>query len=271
MSMPLPGMAGASLMLATGDVLASGSDPYWTSTILLCGCEGVHGAAANLVDESFAAHAAGTAGGSGMQDAFYNDAAHGGVLAAAGNSYAVFGSGGVRNDYVRFADHADWTLGSNSFTLEMFIYFNNSSIGGSGTGILMSHYNNIGDQRGWHLYTQSGVFGFVRSFDGLSIGGIASANQSPSIQTWYYLCIERSGNDFRLYFGPKGGTASMIGSETNSGSIFNSNAVLQLSGTPEGETECLDDTFLDEIRLTTVARYATDAGYPVPSQAFPRQ
>jgi hypothetical protein len=255
-----------SIMLATGGVLAAGTDPHWASTILLCGCEGTDGEEVSLDDESFANHANGAALGSGTDDALYKA------------GFGIFGSSSVyfdagRNGFVRFADHADWTL-SGDFTLEFFIYFHGAAQIEE-TSTIISQWNSTGNQRGWAIQYAGGVatnhIQFFASPDGTNTTILLDYNWTPSVDTFYYVCVERSGNNYRMYLGEPGGTAAMVASGTSAMSFFNSTAPLQLSGLATSEAECLRDVSLDEIRLTTVARYATDAGYPVPSTAFPRQ
>lgn len=240
------------------------TDPNFASTILLCGCEGTNGTDANLDDESFANHANGVSGGSGATDTSYD------------TSQKVFGSSSAHfagfNDFIRFADHADWTLGTSNFTIE---FFWRNEFTGDLTRVMdfISHYNASTTQRGWQIQHNGGVtpkkLNFVASPDGTSVSNIISADWAPSNATWYYICAERSGNVFRLYVGEPGGNTTMIGTVTNAISLFNSSAQLQISGNPASEAETLGG-WMDEIRITTVARYATDAGYPVPSVAFPR-
>lgn len=243
------------------------TDPHWTSTILLCGCNGTNGSAANLADESFAAHSAGASQGSGATDATYDASTK-----MFGTASARFDSG--FNDLIRFADHADWTLGSSDFTLEFFWRTDNATQRTTSSTI-MGHWDTTSNQRGWCLQYRGGDATDTLMFFGSAAGSAAttimtSSAWTPSLSTWYYICVERSGTSFRLYVGEPGGSASMIASATSSLSFFNSTAPLQISGQSQAEDSCMGGVNMDEIRLTTVARYATDAGFPVPSAAFPR-
>jgi hypothetical protein len=94
---------------------------------------------------------------------------------------------------------------------------------------------------------------------------------TPTIQTWYYLCVERFGTTFRMYVGTAGGSTTMLGKVTNSISIFDATANINVGGEQTtGNTNAMFGN-IDELRLTVgVARYNTDAGFLVPTAAFPR-
>lgn len=236
----------------------SGTDPHFASTILLSSLDGVAGVA-TYTDESAAAH--GFLGGANVTVDTTNK--------AFGLASARFGSS--RNGQFAYSDHADWTLGTSDFTHELFYYHEQNTQ----REVFLSHYASTGNQRGF-LFRYVGnvatpVLAFLATSDGTAGTAVntVTGNWTPTIQTWYYYCVERSGNTWRIYAGPLGGTASMVGTGTSSISIFNSSATLRVGQTGDGIEGCYGN--MDEVRTTLgVARYATDAGYPVPTAAFPR-
>lgn len=237
------------------------SDPQFSSTILLNSGEGTVGNAAHEPDLSFAARGNGTAVGAGATDASYSNAAF------------VFGATSVRfdsarNDAVEWADHADWTLGTSDFTIEGFFFHDENTVNET----LCSHTTSTGNQRGWNFRYAGAIatdaLEFSASSDGATLANIVTGAWTPTISTWYYYCVERSGNDFRIYAGPLNGTASMLAKAANAISIFNANSVFRW-----GATGTFGDPYrgyMDERRITLAARYATDAGFAVPTAEFPR-
>lgn len=240
------------------------TDPNFANTILLVGGNGTNGVAADAPDESFAAHGNGVSSGSGVTDAVYDTA------------NKVFGVSSIRfdsgfNDLVRWSDHADWTLGTSDFTIEMWLRLSSNTV----TQTIIGHWNTTGNQRGWCLSYNGGdatdTLKFFGSSDGSTTTTIATSSAwTPTVDDWYFVCAERSGNTFRIYAGQAGGTATMIATASNAISLFNSSAPLQLSGQTQSEATCMNGN-IDELRVTLgVARYANDAGFAVPTAAFPR-
>jgi hypothetical protein len=232
---------------------ATVTDPSFSNTVLLLGAED---AGSPFVDESAAAHGAASSG---------NSPSHDTTIFLFGPRSIRFNSAG--NDNLEWTDSADWTKGTSDFTDELF--FNLSNV--TTTQHFLAHYNGTGNQRGWTFTISAGSIIFQATASGsVAVTSIVSGALSPSTNTWYYACVERSGNTFRVYGGPAGGTASMLGKATNAINIFDSTAQLRVSGLPGGSQNIIGGN-LDEIRMTkNTARYNTDAGYPVPTAAFPR-
>lgn len=236
------------------------TDPNFASTVLLVGPVNSVGSA-SVTDESFAAH------GSLTSPGINNDAQVDGGITLFGQPTMRFDTG--LNDQFETADHADWTLGTNLVTMEGFVYLEANST----ALIFLSHYN-TSSQRGWAIQYRGDLvtdeLAFVGSSNGTSAAFIVSGAVTIPIQTWYYWCYERAAsNVHRVYAGPLGGTASMLAKATNSISIFNSTALLHINGTDNLANNINGN--MGEIRITNnVARYDTDAGYPVPTAKFPR-
>lgn len=250
------------LVADSGGGSAPTNDPHFASTVLLLSGNGANGST-TFTDESAAARGAASnvVGGTSVD-----------------TTIKLFGTGSIefeagRNDALEFNDHADWTLGSSDFTIECFAYhFENTQ-----ADTLLSHYDSFNNNRGWSFQYRGDlnpdILWFQCTSDGTSGTQFSvSANWTPTVNTWYYYCIERSGSTFRLYAGPAGGTASRLNSGTSSLTIFNSTEELRIGSIHA--LGALSEGFmghLDEIRVTLgVARYQNDSGFAVPTAAFPR-
>jgi len=249
---------GAIIWPWTIEGTSGANDSSWANTVLLLGCNGTNGSF-TFTDESAAAHGTGTVESGASVD----------------TSSKVFGTGSMRldsgfNDQVRWDDSADWTLGTSDFTIEMFVRFSDVTVG----QFMVTHYNTVSNQRAWTFEANLSAVPKTLSFSATASGSVGTTqivvgNWSPTQDTWYYVCAERSGNTFRIYAGSPGGSTTMIDKQTNAINIFDSTAQLRVSGTGNA-AGCMNGN-LDEIRITkNTARYANDSGYPVPTAAFPR-
>jgi hypothetical protein len=260
----LPGLAGIAGF--SGEAAAAPTDPDFANTILLLSGDGTDLAAGPFIDQSAAARGTGTNSGATFRT---------GVKAF--GTASIYFDGYIR--YIEWADHADWTLGTSDFTFETF-WRPADATSVTTTQAIFSHYNATGNQRGWTLRYEGGagtkVLTLYGSSDGTAVTTVASGAWTPTAAQWHYICVERSGNTFRLYTSAAGsggaaptGTASMLVKTTNAISFFNSTAPFRLSG--EANTTIRMDGYIDEIRLTkNVARYNTDAGILIPTAVFPR-
>jgi hypothetical protein len=230
------------------------TDANFSSTVLLLSGDGAN-ASTTFTDQSAAARGTVTAVGGAQVD----------------TGIKAFGTGSIelevgRNDGVSVNDHADWTLGTSSWTIELFAYHLANNV----TEQLVSHYNATGNQRGWQFaYTGGGTdtLQFLASSDGTSGTLVAiSGAWTPTINTWYYYCVQRSGNSFAIYAGQLGGSVSLIGSGTNAINIFNANPELRIGMLGNAGEGFMG--YVDEFRMTaSVARCSTGS---VPTAAFPR-
>jgi hypothetical protein len=236
---------------------AAATDPSFANTVLLLSGNGVDLSTGPFTDESAAAH---------------GNATNSAATVKVSTVDKVFGTGSMRfgtgsATSLTYSDHADWTLGAGDFTIEMFIQLDDGA-----TGIFpVTHYNATGNQRAWLIAFGGTTFQFQATASGsVAATVIATETFTPTNGAWYYICVERSGNTFRLYRGTPGGTASMVASGTNSMTIFDSTATLRINGVNGGGGTALG-MFIDELRITkNTARYNTNTNYPVPTAAFPR-
>jgi hypothetical protein len=230
------------------DALAPITDPSFSSTKLLLGFE-----TSPVPDESSAARGNATAvGNAQISTAQFKFGT---------SSLALDGSG----DEITFPDSADWDLSdanSDQFTVECFIRphtASNQAIIGQG---------NFGSNTlSWLLwYTSARQLSFYFSTTG---GNIIQVGTSPlatmTLDTWYHVAVDKDATGkIRLYVN---GVMDSSATPADS-SFFNSSGVLEI-----GKNTAVNDFngYIDEVRITKgVARYASDAGFTVPTAAFPR-
>lgn len=239
-----------------------GNDLFFDNTIVLLSGNGVNNSEI-FTDESFA------------QRGNADQSALGAVRVNTAN--ALFGSGAMRfdgdNDFLSYPDHADFTFGTSNFTLENWVKFTGTESDKNKTQPLLAHHDATGNQRGWNLAYYGGddpnTLDFRISLNGSSAIAICSYEWTPELDVWYFIACDRDGSDFRLYLGEYGETtAAMVASGSNAGSIFNSSAQFRIGSF---STPALFEGYMEEIRVTLgVARYASDAGCPIPTEAWPR-
>lgn len=239
----LAGLAGIAGFASSGGGAAT--DPNFSSVVFLSGFEGADGSTTMPADESPSAHGSPTAfNGAQLDTAQFKFGA---------SSLLLDGT----NDFLILPDSDDWCFGTGDFTVELWARFSATS----GFRGLIGQY--VGGNIGWWFQTVSGTsieFGY--STNGSSVAAF-NRSWSPSTNTWYHICAERSGTTMRLYV-----NGAMLGtSGTNSANLFNASRNLDI-GVINGS---VFGGWLDEIRITKgVARYASDSGYTVPTAAFPR-
>lgn len=232
------------------------TDPYFSSTVLLLSCEGAD-ASDTFTDLSAAARG----------NANVNDDA------AVDTALSKFGSGSLRldgnDDDINYSDSADWQM-TGDFTMEGWFAFDASNIGAT-TQALIAQYE-TGSQRSFILQlTSTGLLQFAISTNGTGGAGSPfplSASWEPDPDTFYHIAVDRSANAWRLYV-----NGAMLASLTSSSTPFNSNTRLRI-----GKSLRLDGLAgtnfmhgnVNWVRITKgVARYASDAGYSVPTAPFP--
>lgn len=241
---------------STFQVDSSGFDPDFSSTILLLSFDGTAGST-TFTDESFALHGTAT-----VDDDAQVDTA---------TARVRFGSGSLRcdgtSDKLRFGDDADWTFGAAEFTIEGWFYFDSAKI--EDDQALVSHYNFTGNQRAWIFEYRGGSatnnLAFIASSDGVSNTTVVSFNWTPTVDTWYHLAVDRdSADDFRLYI-----NGAMVAKANNAITIFNGTSSLAIGATVSSGLDFHGN--IDELRMSSIARYASDGGFVPPALPYPRQ
>jgi len=238
-------------ILAHQLVLQSPSDRFWSSVKLLVAFRGVNGST-TFVDKSIAPHTMTAVGNAQILN----------------NLLELDGTG----DWVTSADSADWPLTGN-FCWEWFnVEFDVLTT----LQCLTSHYDAFApaaNNRGWAVFLNGAVAPKKLLVNASTLGTSASttspinADWAPVAVTPYDFCLERSGTTIRFYI-----DGVMLASATYASTTFNSNSPLAIGSdnTQSGTTNANElNGRLGVIRYTAAARYASDAGYVVPSLPLP--
>jgi hypothetical protein len=229
----------------------AGSDPDFSSVVLLSGFEGVDGSTSFVDESSFARPL--TALGSAQVDT---------AQKKFGLSSALFDGS---NDQITAADSADFVIGGGAFTIEFFVRF---AVGGAITaGFCGQRDNGSNANSSFMFYIQAGTLNF-RYFSSGSLNDSSTA-WSPAANTWYHLCVERAGpaSVIRIYLD---GVMFLKDTSSVNGVLNNSSRVFVIGSSDDATTFDLNG-WIDEFRFTNgVARYNSDSGFPVPTAPYPR-
>jgi len=225
-------------------------DPYWSSVKLLLGFEGADASTGSpgMTDESSTAKGTAT------------------VFAQAQIDTAQFKFGASSLlldgtlDRVRFAGHSDFTLSNQPFTLECWI--RPTIVTGGANRFVCACWEGAGTLS-WVFYQFNGEMWLNVSTNGTTSiallgGGAMTAN------TWHAVCVDFNGSKYRIYI-----NGAMVASSTSLQTISGSNTTLTIGASTTSGTSAFSG-WIDEVRLTKAARYASDSGYTVSTTAFPR-
>jgi hypothetical protein len=212
-------------------------DPYWFNVKLLLGFD------KDFIDESPAKH---------------------GAAAIVGNpqirsDYSIFGGSSVYfngTSTLSFSDSQDWNLSNRKFTIEF--WYRQSSTGLD--NVVGQWVSTVGDN-GW-IITSGSTLGITVSTDGTNFFQLINSNATAA-NIWYAVCIDFDGTTYRVYI-----NGVLQKSSTTLHSAWNSSLPLTFGGGTGNKPYA---GYIDEFRLTMdIARYASDSGYTVPTQPFPR-
>jgi hypothetical protein len=245
-------------------VLASGPvDPSFSSVKLLMGFNGTNGStgAPGMTDESLSAHGTATV---------TPDATISTTNAKAGASSLWLTRTVTGRSMITFPTSSDWDIGAGRFTLELFFI----AVALNGGGVIQPLVRGPNDN--WMLWFNGTNLAFTYT-NGVTPVTISDGVTVPNISSWYYGCVDFDGTKYRLYHNLNGNgglplsTAAMAASSTTLETIASSATVLSIGETSTALGRHPPEAYLDELRFTKgVARYATDAGFPVPLVPFPR-
>jgi len=174
-------------------------------------------------------------------------------------------SSGATNQSAYFTSGPnDWNFGSGRFTLETWIRFNTLA-GTNGSSLILS-VTGPGPTYSWYWWIDSsGNISWNVSTNGTTINTDINYLWSPALSTWYFIALDYDGTKYRMYV-----NGVMVGSSTTARNIYYSAQSIGLGGNSISSGYWLNG-WLDETRITKgVARYASDAGFAVPTAAFPR-
>ncbi|MBZ9695498.1 LamG domain-containing protein [Mesorhizobium sp. CO1-1-9] len=227
------------------DAVAPVTDPSFSSVKMLLGFNGTD-AATTTADESSAAHGSPTFAGNAQLDTAQ--------FKFGASSLLLDGSG----DYVQFPDSADWFFGTGQFTIEGWFRFNAVS----GTPCFIGQ---MGGSDTWMVYL-NGTSVLYRDGNA-NFSGNFSVGWTPSTNTWYHIAVDRDvSNVMRVYI--DGAMRSKVTFNINQPDTADPLTI----GTRYGGASSYDfNGWVDEVRITKgAARYGSDAGFTVPTAAFPR-
>ena len=156
-----------------------------------------------------------------------------------GTASAYFDGNG---DYLQLDNHADFNLQQTNFTLELWF---RATVPGN-TDFIMEKRN--ASNSGWALFTGSGNI----QFQAYSAGSVLFGLSTPiSDATWYHFAVVKQGTTIKIYLG---GTLQ----ETITNKEFVPNTDSIAIGRYLGFTSFDYLGFVDEIRLSDVARYTSN-------------
>lgn len=233
----------------TLEVDAAG-DPYFANVVMLVAFDGSDGAT-SATDESPTGHTLTFVGNAQIDTA---------QSKFGGASLLLDGSG----DRVTAAAHANFQFGSGQFTIESFVRFNtldanNRGICGGSTGA-----NTI-----WTFSAgATGTVLFAYSTNSTTYdNSLTSAAGVVTTGTWYHIAVDRDGaGKIRIYV-----DGVMVASATPANPAITGIATPLTIGAQASSGTVDMDGWQDEFRITKgVARYASDGGFTVPTEAYPR-
>jgi hypothetical protein len=135
------------------------------------------------------------------------------------------------------------------------------------TGGVVTKYNNSINERSWAVTRQGGSLRFYASVDGVNVpvNLLIQPSSSENNDVWFHFAIDRdSSNVIRAYL-----NGVMVSSATLAGVLFDSSSQPLKIGAIAGDTSAAWSR-ADDIRITKgVARYASDDGFTIPTEAFP--
>lgn len=233
-------------------------DPFLGYVVLLLGFPGADGST-SIIDESPAVHGSATVIGNAQVDTA--------VSKFGGSSLLSDGT----TDGLSFPDSVDWTLSSansDQFTVEAFGVLTTDTPVGK---VIVCQFGGGSPNMAWLLWiNNSGELEFIGSTNGSALNWSASPASSGigwSIGVWYHFVADKDATGkVRVY---RDGV--MLGSATPSdSSLFTSAAPLTVACDSAAGGRSWPG-HLDEVRITKgIARYASDAGFTVPTAEFPR-
>jgi Concanavalin A-like lectin/glucanases superfamily len=221
----------------------SAGDPYSSSVVLLAGFEGTDGST-TLVDESPVGRTLTAQSTAQIDTAQFKYGA---------SSLLLNGT----SDYVTAADSTDWDFGSGEFTIEAFTRW--SSL--SNDAAIAANYDGT---NGWSFGVSSGFLTFNGTSYTFNDAGWWFANRV--IDQWFHFCADRDASGHtRIYI-----DGVMRGKSTNTAAINNATGNLAIGRRAEAAIRYFPG-HIDELRITKgIARYASDSGFTVPTEAYPR-
>jgi hypothetical protein len=239
--------------IAAGRRRSSGGDPYWSNVTLLVGANGTNGAT-TFVDESPVGATLTRVGNTQISTA----------QSMFGGSSALFDGTG---DAITLADAPGAHFSTGQLTMEMFVRFATAPTNAG----FISRWDGVSPSaQSWAFYLSSSTLRF-RFWDGFGSSGGGTLRDtdsawSPSANTWYHVAATRDGSGIVRTFVDGG----LKGKATFAQAMWDGTTTTDI-GRVNGFSQFDLNGYADEVRITKgVARYASDAGFTVPTAAYPR-
>ena len=188
---------------------------------------------------------------------------NGSLVNGAGYGSGVFGQAfslsANNQQYVTVPDDSAWTLGSNDFSLSLWVNF--TSISPLGVGSLpntfIGHDQGGGSAPKWIFgYNALGSMYFHINGSGGSTFLTSGSTLAPTTNSWHLYTMTRSGSNYKFYF-----DGAIIGSDTSSLQIEDAAAPLTI-----GQAEGIGylDGRVDDVRVYDNALTSTEVRALVP-------
>lgn len=172
-------------------------------------------------------------------------------------SQKKFGTGSAQfnnssDDYLSIADSDDWNFGAGDFTIDFWVRFNATSIGGGYTVPLFDQYANSGSY--WEFGVYDGITDKKLRFNSSSGSFSSSEAVAFTANVWAHIALVRSGNNFMFF---KDGT-QLGTSVTKNITLPNVSAPLRI-GRERSSAFVSLNARIDEIRISKgVARWTAN-------------
>lgn len=220
-------------------------DPDWSNVVLRLTFD------SNLTDYSDSAHATVYSGTFDYVAGQFGNAIRNG---------GAGGSGGLANS-VSVTDDGDFSFGSGDFTVEFWV---DRSSGGGFTSAAVGTSNGSGF-RAWSVgITQSGNLAVRLSANGTAYVINQTSIVSLAAGTLHHIVLERAGTALRVY-----ANGTMYYKGTLTGALHAGSGTLRINGAELFNNQGAAGR-IDDLRITKgVARYNSDSGLTVPTEAYP--
>lgn len=157
-------------------------------------------------------------------------------------------------DYLFIPYSSDFDFSTGDFTIEGWVNFNTVSVTQSFIG---KHHSSVAANLIFYMSnsTTLGLYG---------PGSVHTTRTVPTISTgvWYHWAVVKSGSTSYIFWNGTQAGATISGSYTNSASVG-----LTISGDRENSIQSVLNGYLDEVRISRVARYTSN--FTPSTTAFP--
>jgi len=171
-------------------------------------------------------------------------------------SQALYGSSAIyfdgTGDSLVVTNNSNINLEANSFTLELFVYFNTIPGTGAYATLCTKRISSTSDMAYSIFYGGTEGLFFEFSSTGTSTTTVFTSTNTLSAGKWYHIAVCRNATELKLFIdGAQKGTTYTIGSTV----IYNSTQPLRIGA--ENSLYCLNG-FIDKFRLSKgIARYTS--------------